>query len=287
MSEPHPLEIPDLFVISNGEGGLPKITITTDRSNAEIYLHGAHVTHFQKHGDAPLLFMSAASDFHAEKPIRGGVPIIFPWFGPREGMPAHGFARNVRWKLVDRSVLPDGSVRIHLRMPSIEYHEVDYFVTVGESLILELVVANTSSKEISFETCLHTYFHIGSIEAISISGLKNCGYFDKVKAIGALETAPAIHITGEVDRVYFDTAAPVEIHDAALGRTIRIEKSGSASTVVWNPWIDKSRAMPDFGDEEFHRMVCVESGNVAKNKVILPSGSDTTLKVILTTTSTV
>ena len=283
MSDPHPLEIPGRFVISEGHGGLPKITVTTGTSTAEIYLHGAHVTHFQKHGEAPLLFMSAASEYHAEKPIRGGVPVIFPWFGPREGLPAHGFARNVRWELIDRIVLPDGSVRVHFRMPAIEFHEVEYFVTVGESLSLELVVDNSSVREISFETCLHTYFNIGAIEAVSISGLKDCGYYDKVRETGALETAPAIRIGGEVDRVYFDTTAPVEIHDAALGRTIRVEKSGSASTIVWNPWIEKSKRMADFGDEEYHRMVCVESGNVGKNKTVLPPGGSSSLKVLLTT----
>ena len=285
MSDPHPLEIPGTFVISEGNGGLPKITVTTSGGTAEIYPHGAHVTHFQKHGDAPLLFMSAASEFHAEKPIRGGIPVIFPWFGPREGLPAHGFARNVPWEIADRSVQPDGSVRIHFRMPPIEFHEVDYFVTVGESLMLELVVTNTSDREISFETCLHTYFQIGAIEAVSISGLKDCGYYDKVKETGALETAPAIHIAGEVDRVYFDTTAPVEIHDAALGRTIHVKKSGSLSTVVWNPWIEKSKRMADFGDDEYHRMVCVESSNVGKNKVILPPGESAALKVTLSTTN--
>jgi glucose-6-phosphate 1-epimerase len=285
MSDPHPFDIPGLLTISEGNGGLRKMTVTTDHSTAEIYLHGAHVTHFQKHGDAPLLFMSSAGLFHPDKPIRGGIPVIFPWFGPREGLPAHGFARNVDWEPVGHAVLADGSVRIEFRMPAIEFYEVSYLVTVGEGLALELVVTNTGDRDESFETCLHTYFQIGSVDAVSISGLKDCGYYDKVRETGALETAPAIRITGEVDRAYFDTTAPVEIHDAALGRTIRVEKSGSHSTVVWNPWIEKSKRMADFGDDEYHRMVCVESGNVGKNKVLLPPGECATLKVTLTTTN--
>ena len=285
MSESHPFDIPGRTALSEGNGGLPKITVTTDRSSAEIYLHGAHVTHFQKHGEPPLLFMSSASEFHQEKPIRGGVPVIFPWFGPREGLPGHGFARNVEWEIAGCSILPDESVRIHFQMPAIEFHEVDYFVTVGESLVLELIVANTSDKDAAFENCFHTYFHIASIDDVSISGLKDCGYYDKVKETGALETAPAIRISSEVDRVYFDTIVPVEIHDTALGRVIRIEKSGSSSTVVWNPWIEKSKRMADFGDDEYRRMVCVESGNVGKNKIILPPGGRASLKVTLTTAS--
>ena len=32
--------------------------------------------------------------------------------------------------------------------------------------------------------------------------------------------------------------------------------------------------MPDFGDEEYHGMVCVEAGNVGENKLTLASGKD-------------
>ena len=102
-----------------------------------------------------------------------------------------------------------------------------------------------------------------------------------MKNVKALEAAPAIHITSEVDRVYFDTTAAVEIIDPGFQRTIRVEKSGSQSTVVWNPWIDKSQRMPDFGDDEYLQMVCVESGNVAKNQVTLPPGELAVLKVVL------
>ena len=55
----------------------------------------------------------------------------------------------------------------------------------------------------------------------------------------------------------------------------------AASTVVWNPWIAKARQMPDFGDEEYERMLCVESGNVASNSISLPPGGSSTLTVKL------
>ncbi|MES2660360.1 MAG: D-hexose-6-phosphate mutarotase [Verrucomicrobiota bacterium] len=281
MSDLRKFEIPGHVTLAEGRGGLPKILIETTWSTAEIYLHGAHVTHFQKKGEPPLLFMSGASEFDTKKPIRGGIPIIFPWFGPREGLPAHGFARVVKWDIKETKCLPDGSVSVRLAMPAVEFHDVEYIVTVGETLTLELLAGNTGEKETSFETCLHTYFQIGSIDTVSITGLKNTGYFDKVKDTGALETAPAIRIEGEVDRVYFDTTAPVEIHDPTLGRKIHIEKTGSASTVVWNPWIDKSKSMADFGDDEYLQMLCVESGNVTKNKTILPPGSSSALKVVI------
>jgi D-hexose-6-phosphate mutarotase len=73
----------------------------------------------------------------------------------------------------------------------------------------------------------------------------------------------------------------VEIRDERLRRTIRVEKENSASTVVWNPWIAKAQQMADFGDEEYHNMVCVESGNVASNKINLQPGQSSVLKVKL------
>ncbi|MEY3896148.1 MAG: hypothetical protein RLZZ214_1668, partial [Verrucomicrobiota bacterium] len=92
-------------------------------------------------------------------------------------------------------------------------------------------------------------------------------------------SSDAIRIASEVERVYPDSTAAVEIEDPGFGRTIRIEKSGSDATVVWNPWIDKSIRMPDFGDEEYLHMVCVESGNIAMNQTTLPPGERAVLKV--------
>ncbi len=279
MSDPHHLEIPGHVSLCTGNGGLPKVLIETAWSNAEIYLHGAHVTGFQKKGEAPLLFMSGDSEFLSAKPIRGGVPIVFPWFGPREGLGAHGFARTVAWNLRETQLLDNGVVRLLFALPPTEFYEVEYIVTVAETLTLELIVKNDTDRDAVFETCLHTYFHVSAIDAISITGLKNTAYHDKVKDVRALETAPAIHIDREVDRVYSDTTATVEIHDPGCKRIIRVGKSGSNSTVVWNPWIDKSRRMTDFGDDDYLRMVCVESGNVAKNHLTLPPGEIAVLKV--------
>jgi glucose-6-phosphate 1-epimerase len=58
-----------------------------------------------------------------------------------------------------------------------------------------------------------------------------------------------------------------------MNRRIEVSKSGSNATVVWNPWIAKSKAMPDFGDEEWPGMVCVETVNAAKHAVELAPGA--------------
>ncbi|MCX6893765.1 MAG: D-hexose-6-phosphate mutarotase [Verrucomicrobia bacterium] len=273
----------------DGRGDLPMIEVTTPWSSAEIYPHGAHVTHFKKKDEPPLLFLSQCSRFADDQPIRGGIPVIFPWFGPREGLGQHGFARIKTWDLKEFIPAADGSVTIRFSLPACPEASgypaftADYIVTVNRDLALKLVVTNQSKdREFVFENCLHTYFSVSDATAIAISGLNGVSYLDKVASfLEKTETGDAIRISSEVDRIYQNTTGTVEILDSRFGRRIRVEKSGSASTVVWNPWITKSQQMSDFGNDEYEQMVCVESGNVAANSITLPPGATSTLEVRL------
>jgi len=283
--------IPGRVTFLDGRGELAMIEVSTARSTAEIYLHGAHVTHFKKKDEPPVLFLSQCSRFAENEPIRGGIPVILPWFGPREGLGQHGFARVKKWELKELAPAPDGSVSVRFRLPDCPEASgfppftADFIVTVDDALTLQLSITNNSpDQEFPLENCLHTYFEVGDINAISITGLKGANYLDKVANFAQkTEINDAIKINSEVDRIYLNTVEPVEIIDARLGRKIRIEKHGSVSTVVWNPWITRAQQMPDFGNEEYQRMVCVESGNVASNNIKLPPGETSTLKVKLST----
>jgi len=257
----------------DGQGELPMIGISTMWSSAEVYLQGAHITNFRKHNEPPLTFMSQCSRFTQGQPIRGGIPVIFPWFGMREGMGNHGFARVLTWELKEFAPAPDGSVSVRFRLPdspeasSYPPFTADYIVTLSEALTLQLIVTNQAAEDpLTFENCFHTYFAVSDVTAISIVGLKGLSYLDKVaNFVQRVETEDAIRISSEVDRIYLNTSGPLEIQDPRLARKIRIEKQGSNSTVVWNPWIARSQQMPDFGNDEYQRMVCVEVGNVSSN----------------------
>ena len=289
MEQPSGTDGPGRVAFLDGRGELPMLEVTTAWSTAEIYFHGAHVTHFRKNNEHPLLFLSQCSRFAEEQLIRGGVPVVFPWFGPREGMNQHGFARLKNWELKEFAPAPDGSVSVRFRLPdcpeasTFPPFTAEYVVTVSETLKLELIVTNNSTTdEFVFENCLHTYFEVGDIRAVSIKGLGETTYLDKVASFAQkTETDEAIRIASEVDRIYVNTAAPVEILDARLSRKIVIQKQSSLSTVVWNPWIAKAQQMPDFGNEEYERMVCVESGNVSPNQLRLPPGQSSRLTVEL------
>jgi D-hexose-6-phosphate mutarotase len=274
-------------VFLDGQGELPMLEVSTPWSTAEIYLHGAHVTGFRKTNEPPLLFMSQCSRFNEGQPIRGGIPLIFPWFGTREGLGQHGFARVKTWDLKEFAPAPDGSVSIRFRLPDCPEASgfppfvAEYVVTVSDVLSLQLSVSNQSADEVlTFEDCLHSYLEVGDVTGISIEGLKGVNYLDKVANFAKkTESGDAIRIASEVDRVFLDTTGPVEVVDPRLGRRIRIEKQGSVSTVVWNPWITRAQQMPDFGNDEYTRMICIESGNVAPNQISLPPRETSTLTV--------
>jgi glucose-6-phosphate 1-epimerase len=282
-------EIPGRVTVLEGNGELPKVEVNSDAACAEVYLHGAHVTDFKLDGQPPLLFTSQCSRFARNQPIRGGIPIILPWFGAREGEPAHGFARLIDWELHESSALPEGGAMLRFNLPETSASAMwppftaNFVVTVTDKLILELIVTNCSRNQpFSFENCLHTYFHVGDIAQVTLAGLKGAAFLDKVESYSQkTEASDAISISSEVDRVYLDTASTVEIHDRSLQRTIKVEKSGSKSTIVWNPWIAKAQQMPDFGDDEYKQMLCVESGNVGRNKVVLPPGRSSMLRVAI------
>jgi D-hexose-6-phosphate mutarotase len=284
------LEIPGAVKIVSGNGGLPKMVVTTKSSAAEIYLHGAHVTHFQKNGEPPLLFVSRQSHFKNGEPIRGGVPVIFPWFGNRDGEPSHGFARGAEWQLVKTSANADGAVILHFALPKISGREqwndvrTEFIVTVADTLTMELISANEACDEtFEIENCLHTYFHVGDIGAVSISGLETLPFDDFAfggnGARRAAENA-ILKITQETNRVYFDSPQTVEIRDEKWKRAIRVEKFHSQSTVVWNPWTTQ-KLPDDFDPAEHAHMVCVESGNVKQNKISLVPGKTFNLKVVV------
>jgi D-hexose-6-phosphate mutarotase len=285
----HRHQLPGRVAIVAGNGGLPKLVITTPASQAEIYAHGAHITHFQKPGEPPLLFLSQRSRFAPGQPIRGGVPICFPWFGGRAGEPSHGFARLTEWQLVHTAAAPDGTVTVRFALPDLPGRaawkslRTGFTVIVGDTLAMELAVTNESGETLDFENCLHTYFHVSDIASVSLTGLQQTAFLDNAaggRGERKIQAEASLRIPAETNRIYLDTTGPVEIRDEQFSRVVRVEKSGSQSTVVWNPWTTQ-KLPEDFDPAEYRNMVCVEAGNLKQSRIALAPGQTSALKVIL------
>ena len=148
-----------------------------------------------------------------------------------------------------------------------------------------LIVEDSEScaETLEFEDCLHTYFQVGDIGAVSITGLQGAAFLDNAAGGNGerkIQNETALRIDRETNRIYLDTTSAVEICDEKIKRIIRVEKSGSNSTVVWNPWT--TQKLPDDFDPADHKqMVCLESGNVKQNKILLAPGKSSVLKVVI------
>jgi glucose-6-phosphate 1-epimerase len=276
---------------------LPKITLTSPDGEAEVYLHGAHVSRWRPKGQKDVLFMSAASQFASDKPIRGGVPLIFPWFGPRQGnpqSPAHGFARVLPWNVVACDRQSDGSCAMSLELTSDDAtrktwpHDfrLRFTIAAAKKLSMTLTVFNTGPQPFVFEEAMHTYLAVGDVRQASITGLAGATFIDKVDGFARKQQGPEpIRITGETDRVYLNTKSACVVNDPAWGRKLVVEKENSNATVVWNPWIAKAKAMSDFGDEEWPDMLCVETCNCADHAVTLAPGASHAMTAIVSVAS--
>ncbi len=274
-------------------GGLIIAHINNPHAQASAALQGAHImTYHPVSEEQPVIWLSPAAKLVAGKSIRGGVPICWPWFGTHkteDNVPSHGFARTVPWDVVATEKLADESTRITFELPqsSIPTAQWPYLcrvrltATIGKTLVLDLSTENTGSEEFDVTEALHTYFVISDVDTMQITGLQGRNYLEKVgEAQFKKELEDAIRITSEVDRIYLDTRGECQIEDSGLKRRIRILKSSSHSTVVWNPWVEKSAKMGDFGSDTGYRgMVCVESGNVDYNLARIPGGQKHMLHV--------
>lgn len=283
-------EIPNRITLELDQNGFAKAMVTSDESSAEIYLKGAHVTSFRQKGEEPLLFMSPSANVARGNMLHGGIPLCFPWFANREGEKlSHGFARNSIWNLLKTNVTVEGAVELTFQLPiSILKEngwppvEVLYRVTAGKKLQLNLTVNNITTDLFSYEECFHSYFFVGEISQVSVHGLKGLTYLDKNEDFKAKqEQLDELPISGETNSVYLNSTAPIEIYDRSLHRTICIRKENSRSTVVWNPWSEKAKAIADFGPDDYQNFLCVESGNVKEFAMQLDPGKSSSILVEL------
>jgi D-hexose-6-phosphate mutarotase len=272
--------IPGHVSFRAGPGGLTVAQILNDHASASVALLGGHVLAFQPHGHEPVLWLSKFSRFQVGEPIRGGVPICWPWFSSHpedRSKPFHGFARTAVWTVTSTSAVEGDATRVVLGLEDDERtralwphaFRLEIATIVGPQLRLELAVHNTGDEAWTYTGALHTYLTVGDVTAIAIHGLDGCRYLEKSPQ-PQLQRGP-ITIHSEVDRVYLDTTAECVVEDPVMRRRIRIAKEGSRNTVVWNPWAERAKTWEDFGDQEYTGMVCVETANARQSPMSVPA----------------
>ncbi|KAG0372114.1 hypothetical protein BGX24_000725 [Mortierella sp. AD032] len=249
-------------------------------ASAEVYLYGATLTSW-KVANKERIFLSEKAILDGSKAIRGGIPLVFPVFGKgvaphvTAALPQHGFARISLWKLLtssddthtvtaefglDHTLISEE----HRKLWPFDFSLVYTVKLTAETIETQLRVHNIGDKSFDFNTLLHTYFLIPDASKVKVVGLSGVDYVDKVLQTSAHQNGDVV-IKGEVDRVYANLKSTnFQVPYVAEQGGIQLHLKGLGDVVVWNPWTEKAAGMADFGNEEFHKMICVEAGQVAE-----------------------
>jgi glucose-6-phosphate 1-epimerase len=285
--------IPGKIEFISGKGGFVNAVLKSGASECVVSLYGGHVMSFKPDGKADLLWMSKSSYFEEGKPIRGGIPVCWPWFGGHPAipeMPSHGFARISQWNVKSVSggksftglVLSLTDRDVSGTKFRTQPFELELSVKCGKKLEVELSAVNSGETDFKLTEALHSYFSVADIRNVSISGLEGAEYVETAGGLRESRTQSGeIVFSSEVDRLYSSPDGDCVICDPGAGRKIRISKGGSGTTVVWNPWIAKSAKMPDFGDDEYTGMVCVETANAVSGGVTVEPCKTHRIKTVI------
>jgi len=285
--------IRDHISFHEDEPGMTQMRIVTPASSATIYLQGAHLTRFTPLHGNPIIYLSPKTALAPGKPIRGGIPVLFPWFGERWNKtefdaahgttsPMHGFARTTVWT-VDRTHLePTGEVIVVLslhpddtsRSFGYDHFSATLEFRIGAELHVALTVTNHGSEPMQFEEGLHTYFAIGDVPAARLDGLRGSTYLDKRdNFVRKVQRETQFAFTRDVDQVHVHTSEPLTLHDPGNQRTIHIQKTGSQTTVIWNPWSVLTPNLPDLAEDSWQHFICAETVNAADDRITLAPGA--------------
>ncbi len=271
------------------DNGFECIEIVNTSGHAKIALQGAHLFHYERVGEQPLLWLSETSFFKAGKAIRGGVPICWPWFGKHRtdnSLPQHGFARTSLWTVVEINETDENATELFLQLKSSTKSlqlwpysfELLLHVNIGRALTISLTTKNCDEKAFAITSALHSYFAVWDIDDVYIEGLDKTRYFDSLTEESVVQKGN-VRIAGEVDRIYQKVHYPLTIHDRE--RTVHIDAQGSSSAVVWNPWKEKCESMGDMKDDAYRTMLCIETANVLDDARTLQPGDEHTVTAIL------
>lgn len=264
------------------EKGLHFLSIENAHASATIALQGGHVMHWQPKAAAqPVLWLSSNARYTEGRSIRGGIPICWPWFGAHptdSSYCSHGFARVIPWKVLETNILANGASRLLLEMTHNEVTEkqLSYAyrfvlaINIGETLRLEMMTTNLAGHPFMIGEAFHTYFNVSDVESIQVTGLENLVFSDKVAGYERNVQHGPLKFNGEFDRVYLNSGRDCVVHDPGYARKIRVTKSSSYTTIVWNPWGEKASQMADMGGtNEWRKMICVESANAMENSATI------------------
>ena len=269
-----------------GDKGLPMLVVDNALGRAVIALHGAHLMAFKATGQREMLWVSPKTAFEAGTPIRGGIPLCLPWFGPGpDGKSVHGFARTMNWTVVGAEQLNSGATRLVLGLDgdvsvsALWPHAFAFRleVTVGSELKLTMSVRNRGTDSAPLAFAFHTYFAVPDVAQVGVAGLEGTTYIDKMDNFTRKTQQGEVTISAVTDRIYLDVPAQQTLKSAAGRFTI---DSDASCAVVWNAW-SNDKNIADLGEGNHVGYLCVERCDVADRAPTLSPGGEYRMSMTL------
>jgi glucose-6-phosphate 1-epimerase len=280
------------MIVTSSWQGLETLLVDTPLARCEIALYGAQALSFVPRSDGRDLLWCSSARLAPGRPVRGGIPLCWPWFA-RQDRPdhaaQHGFVRRMTWQLQACEERADGQVQVTLRVaapdggwpdgldwPAACTPEVEFLI--GDALQTTLRTANRSDRTLPLTQALHTYFRVGDVRQAAVEGLQGLRYLDKLRDFGEFAQDAPWRFEQACDRIYLRSGERHRIDDPVLGRSILVESRHSASTVVWNPGAQGIATLGDVPLADWYQYLCVEAGNCAPlDRVTLPPGAQAAL----------
>ncbi|WJY63972.1 Putative glucose-6-phosphate 1-epimerase [Corynebacterium atrinae] len=245
--------------------------LTTNRLS--LCPSGAHLTSTDT-TLGELFYVSSKTSHGVGHAIRGGVPLIAPWFGDLWGKkPHHGWARTSGWR-VTADVVGINATLEHDEL------ELTFHVTeLPDGVRLELSAKNLSSATVPVQLGFHPYFRVSHPEAVTVKGLSGATGLNRVTDKTAVQEGD-VHVEGQFDWI-FTSSAPATIIDPGLGRSITITSEGADSTIVWNPGPIDGASIADMGSGEWADFLCVEPALLGDELKGYPLAPDAEVRIAM------
>lgn len=268
------MNLPASVRLSDAVPSYPVFEINHPACSARVSLHGAHVMSWKPAGEEEVLYLSPDAVYKEGKAIRGGIPVCWPWFNAHPAdasQPSHGLVRGRFWEFLGASEDEAGvTLRFGIR---VGIWHAELTVRAGEELEVALESRNDSEVPIVVSGALHTYLGVSDISQVRVVNLDGCPYLDTAGVPEMRKQKGDVAFAREVDRIYGSTGRILLVDDLS-GRTILIEKTGSPSTVVWNPWAEKAAVLADLPDDGYLKFCCIEAA-IANDRaeIVMPGAS--------------
>jgi glucose-6-phosphate 1-epimerase len=271
---PPVMNLPASVRLSDADPSYPVFEIDHPTCTARVALHGAHVMSWRPVDEEEVLYLSPDAVFKEGKAIRGGIPVCWPWFNAHPAdasQPSHGLVRGRFWEFLGATEDVRGvTLRFGIR---VGIWNAELTVKTGEELEVALESKNVSEVPVLVSGALHTYLGVSDIEQVRVVNLDGCTYLDTVGERQTRIQKGDVIFDKEVDRIY-ESSSSILLVDDLSGRTILVEKSGSPSTVVWNPWAEKAAALADLPDDGYLKFCCIEAA-IANDRaeIVMPGAA--------------